>query len=47
MTNGVPQTEMQGFKGQLPDEMLWQVIAYIRSVSQCQEEKPAATSAHE
>ncbi len=44
---GVPKTEMVGFKGKLPDEMLWKVITYIRSVSQCRQDgKPAAAAAH-
>jgi mono/diheme cytochrome c family protein len=43
VTEGVPKTEMVGFKGRVPDEMLWKVIAYIRSASQCKEENaPAA-----
>ncbi len=41
---GVPQTEMVGFKGKLPDDILWKVIAYVRAASQCS--KPAATAAH-
>lgn len=42
---GVPNTEMVGFKGRLPDEMLWKITAYIRSASKCQEGQ-AATPAH-
>lgn len=42
---GVPNTEMIGFKGRLPDEMLWKITAYIRSASQCTEGQ-AATPAH-
>ena len=37
VTDGVPKTEMVGFKGKLPDEVLWKVIAYLRSASQCQD----------
>jgi mono/diheme cytochrome c family protein len=33
--NGVPNTEMAPFKGQLPDEMLWQILAYVKSASTC------------
>lgn len=43
---GVPQTEMVGFKGKLPDDILWKVIAYVRAASQCKGSKPAATAAH-
>lgn len=43
---GVPQTEMVGFKGKLPDDMLWKVIAYVRAASQCTGKKPAAAAAH-
>lgn len=46
ITEGVPQTEMVGFKGRLPDEVLWKIIAYLRSASQCQDSKPAAEAAH-
>ena len=45
MTEGVPNTEMVGFKGRLPDEMLWKITAYIRSASQCKDNQ-AATPAH-
>jgi mono/diheme cytochrome c family protein len=47
VTEGVPKTEMVGFKGKLPDEILWKIIAYLRSASQCQDgNKPAAAAAH-
>ena len=36
VSDGVPKTEMVGFAGQLPDDMLWQILAYARSASQCQ-----------
>lgn len=43
VTEGVPKTEMVGFKGKLPDEILWKIIAYLRSASQCQNSSaPAA-----
>jgi len=42
MSEGVPNTEMVGFKGRLPDEMLWKITAYLRSASQCKENQPAA-----
>jgi cytochrome c oxidase cbb3-type subunit 3 len=45
VNDGVPQTEMVGFKGRLPDDMLWKIVAYVRSASQCQG-KPPATAAH-
>ncbi len=35
VSEGVPQTEMVGFKGKLPDDMLWKIIAYVRSASPC------------
>ena len=57
VSDGVPKTEMVGFAGQLPDDMLWQILAYVRSASQCKEEtagtapgtasEKAAVSAHE
>ena len=37
VTEGVSRTEMVGFKGRLPDEVLWKIIAYLRSASQCQD----------
>ena len=39
---GVPNTEMVGFKGRLPDEMLWKITTYIRSASQCKEGQATA-----
>ena len=42
MNEGVPNTEMVGFKGRLPDEMLWKITAYIRSASQCKENQSPA-----
>lgn len=57
VSDGVPKTEMVGFAGQLPDDMLWQILAYVRSASQCKEDTAAtapgtapeksAVSAHE
>ena len=46
VTEGVPKTEMLGFKGKLPDEILWKVIAYVRSASQCQNSNTPAAAAH-
>ncbi|MBI3796825.1 MAG: c-type cytochrome [Deltaproteobacteria bacterium] len=46
VTEGVPKTEMVGFKGRVPDEMLWKVIAYLRSASQCQNGSAPAAAAH-
>jgi mono/diheme cytochrome c family protein len=45
INEGVPNTEMVGFKGRLPDEMLWKITAYIRSASKCQDGQ-TATPAH-
>jgi mono/diheme cytochrome c family protein len=42
MSAGVPNTEMVGFKGRLPDEILWKITAYLRSDSQCKDTQPAA-----
>jgi len=44
VTEGIKKTEMVGFKGKLPDELLWKIVAYIRSASQCQGD--LATPAH-
>jgi len=47
MSDGVPKTQMIGFKGRLPDEMLWKIVAYLRSASKCQQDgKPSAAAAH-
>lgn len=47
VSEGVPKTQMIGFKGRLPDEMLWKIIAYLRSASKCQQDgKPSAAAAH-
>ena len=47
MSDGVPKTQMIGFKGRLPDEMLWKIIAYLRAASKCQQDgKPSAAAAH-
>jgi len=43
VSNGVPKTEMVGFAGQLPDDMLWQILAYVRSASQCQADAAGTT----
>jgi len=45
LSEGVPKTQMVGFKGKLPDEMLWKIVAYLRSASRCKD-KPAAAAAH-
>jgi cytochrome c oxidase cbb3-type subunit III len=42
MQDGVPKTEMIGFKGRLPDDMLWKIIAYMRSASKCKDGGAAA-----
>ena len=46
VTEGAPRTEMVGFKGKLPDEILWKIIAYLRSASQCQNGSAPAAAAH-
>ena len=33
ITQGVPDTEMLPFEGKIPDDTIWQVIAYVRSNS--------------
>lgn len=33
ITSGVPDTEMLPFEGKIPEDTIWQVIAYIRSNS--------------
>ena len=43
VSDGVPKTEMVGFAGQLPDDMLWQILAYVRSASQCQADAAGTT----
>ena len=46
-SDGVPKTQMIGFKGRLPDETLWKIIAYLRSASKCQQGgQPSAAAAH-
>ena len=43
VSDGVPKTEMVGFAGQLPDDMLWQILAYVRAASKCESSaSPAA-----
>jgi mono/diheme cytochrome c family protein len=46
MSDGVPKTQMIGFKGRLPDETLWKIIAYLRSASKCQQDGKPAEAAH-
>ncbi len=41
LLDGVPNTEMVPFRGQLPDDMLWQILAYVKSASRCQEGRAA------
>ena len=33
ITQGVPDTEMLPFDGKIPEDTIWQVIAYVRSNS--------------
>jgi mono/diheme cytochrome c family protein len=44
MHDGVPNTEMVGFKGRLPNEILWKITAYIRSASLCKDAQPPAAA---
>jgi len=37
ITDGVADTQMLGFRGKLPDEDLWKIVAYIRTESRCSE----------
>ena len=36
--NGVPDTQMQKFGGQLPDEEIWKVVSFLRVRSKCAED---------
>ena len=42
VSDGVPKTEMVGFAGQLPDDMIWQILAYVRAASKCESDADAA-----
>ena len=42
--DGVPKTEMPGWKGKLKDEAVWQVIAYLRAESACGVTTPVTTA---
>ena len=42
VSDGVPKTEMVGFAGQLPDDMIWQILAYVRAASKCESGTAAA-----
>ena len=48
VTEGVPKTEMLGWKGKLSDDVIWKVITYLKSASQCQEGavRPSLHSSH-
>ncbi|NOT54030.1 MAG: hypothetical protein HOP18_05435 [Deltaproteobacteria bacterium] len=46
MSDGVPKTQMIGFKGRLPDEMLWKIVTYLRSASKCPPDGKPAAAAH-
>lgn len=43
VSDGVPKTEMVGFAGQLPDDMIWQILAYVRSASKCESQGEPVT----
>ncbi len=43
VSDGVPKTEMVGFAGQLPDEMIWQILAYVRNASKCESQGEPVT----
>ena len=45
VSDGVPKTEMVGFAGQLPDDMIWQILAYVRAASKCESSADAAAVA--
>lgn len=38
ISDGVPDTQMQGFGGKISDEDLWKIVAYLRSASKCGED---------
>ncbi len=44
VSDGVPKTEMVGFAGQLPDDMIWQILAYVRAASKCESGADAAAA---
>ena len=44
VSDGVPKTEMVGFAGQLPDDMIWQILAYVRAASKCESSADAAAA---
>ena len=44
VSDGVPKTEMVGFAGQLPDDMIWQIVAYVRDASKCESDADAAAA---
>ena len=44
VSDGVPKTEMVGFAGQLPDDMIWQILAYVRAASTCESGADAAAA---
>ncbi|HVS15372.1 MAG TPA: cytochrome c [Thermoanaerobaculia bacterium] len=37
LTQGVPDTRMQGFGGKLPDADLWRIVSWVRMRSECPE----------
>ncbi len=39
--NGIPNTEMEGFKQTLTDEQVWSLVQYIRNQADTMREKPA------
>ena len=41
VTHGVPGTRMVSFKGAIPDQDLWRIIAYLKSASQCKSQTAA------
>ncbi len=43
ISDGVPNTRMQSFGGQFPDDDLWRLIAAIRAGSRCHEDDPQTT----
>jgi len=35
ISEGLPETRMQGFGGKLPDEELWKIVSFLRAGSEC------------
>jgi mono/diheme cytochrome c family protein len=46
VTSGVPKTEMLSFQAKLADDVIWKIMAYLRSASLCKEGVPTLAPAH-